>query len=454
MDNGRKLSYIGCVTVAEVSKYDLSGYVEFGKPTSKAFNDKRYVIQQYQGDHKDEYTVMEVDENGTKNGMAQLFKNGVLQMSWRMVNGKEEGKLTIYKNGVVDRMTTWESFEKDVIREVVNDESGKRLLVEKVKLSGVVTYRGEYDHATLKKSGWGIEYDENGLEKHVGYFEKDKLIHIKQAFMKAEEGEESGKMMMIEYAGDVKEDNVKNVLNRRPIYMGGYAFDKKKNEFIRSGVGYEINELSGICDRISEWDENGEKKTKDGSERVLFGGWYGEGESDQSIRVSVIDEKAKEWRKKREEEEERCYWNEELPICAGLNLTNTRGIEELIIGNDLYNDNCDDNSKMKVDLSEFKKLKRIEIGNQCFKHVREFVVDGLASLASVKIGEKCFRISYEERDDGVCRITNCPNLRQLEIGDHSFWDFKSFELSNLNSIQSIKFGEWCFGFADFSLKGE
>ena len=106
MDNGRKLSYIGCVTVAEVSKYDLSGYVEFGKPTSKAFNDKRYVIQQYQGDHKDEYTVMEVDENGTKNGMAQLFKNGVLQMSWRMVNGKREGKLTIYKNGVVDRMTT------------------------------------------------------------------------------------------------------------------------------------------------------------------------------------------------------------------------------------------------------------------------------------------------------------------------------------------------------------
>ena len=69
---------------------------------------------------------MEVDKNGMENGMGQLFKNGVLQMSWRMANGKEEGKLTIYKNGVVDRMTTWESFEKDVIREVVNDESGKR----------------------------------------------------------------------------------------------------------------------------------------------------------------------------------------------------------------------------------------------------------------------------------------------------------------------------------------
>ena len=94
------------------------------------------------------------------------------------------------------------------------------------------------------------------------------------------------------------------------------------------------------------------------------------------------------------------------------------------------------------------------IGHQCFQYVREFVIDGLESLESVKIGEKCFRIDNEERDDGICRITNCPNLRQLEIGDYSFQDFKSFELSNLNSLQSINFGEWCFEYADFSLKGE
>ena len=66
----------------------------------------------------------------------------------------------------------------------------------------------------------------------------------------------------------------------------------------------------------------------------------------------------------------------------------------------------------------------------------------------------CFRIDYGERDDGVCRITNCPNLRQLEIGSRSFYDFKSFELSNVNSLQSIKFGIRCFEYAeDLSLKG-
>ena len=102
----------------------------------------------------------------------------------------------------------------------------------------------------------------------------------------------------------------------------------------------------------------------------------------------------------------------------------------------------------------FLQLKSMTIGYQCFQHIRELMIDGLESLESVKIGGNCFRIDWKERDDGVCRITKCPNLRQLEIGDNSFEDLKSFEISNLNSIQSIKFGVWCFHFADFSLKGE
>ena len=104
----------------------------------------------------------------------------------------------------------------------------------------------------------------------------------------------------------------------------------------------------------------------------------------------------------------------------------------------------------------FNQLRSITIGNGCFQNVREFVLDGLEQLESVKIGERCFRISYEEeRDDGVCRISNCPNLRQLEIGNESFKDFNQFELSNVNSLQSIQFGDWCFYYADNCiLRGE
>ena len=113
--------------------------------------------------------------------------------------------------------------------------------------------------------------------------------------------------------------------------------------------------------------------------------------------------------------------------------------------------NCD---RITFPNNSFNQLKSITIGNECFQNVREFVIDGLKSLKSVKIGEKCFRISEQKRDDGLCRITNCPNLRRLEIGHESFVDFKSFELSNVNSLQSIKFGVRCFKYADFSLKGE
>ena len=110
--------------------------------------------------------------------------------------------------------------------------------------------------------------------------------------------------------------------------------------------------------------------------------------------------------------------------------------------------------KLILSTNSFNQLKSITIGSSCFQNIREFVIDGLESLEIVKISGNCFRISDEERDDGVCQITNCPNLHQLEIGYGSFEDFKSFEISNINSLQSIKFGECCFWYADFSLKGE
>ena len=131
-------------------------------------------------------------------------------------------------------------------------------------------------------------------------------------------------------------------------------------------------------------------------------------------------------------------------------------MEDFIISSKSFNDDnpTSNSSTLCMDLSEFKLLKRIEIGSWCFQHVREFVIDGLESLESVKIGEECFKIGNEKRADGICHITNC-NLCQLEIDYPSFCDFQSFKLSNVNSLQSIKFGDRCFFYAeDFSLKGE
>ena len=133
---------------------------------------------------------------------------------------------------------------------------------------------------------------------------------------------------------------------------------------------------------------------------------------------------------------------DEIIVIKKLQVRISKWTEEFVISNNNWKVSWYSSQSIPWEWKTFPRLKRIEIGNECFQQVHEFVIDGLPSLESVKIGHSCFRISGKERDDGVCRITNCPNLHQLEIDSRSFEDFKSFKLFNVNSIQSIKFGDW------------
>ena len=123
---------------------------------------------------------------------------------------------------------------------------------------------------------------------------------------------------------------------------------------------------------------------------------------------------------------------------------------EWVVGNGQYNEA----SRTQLKLRMLVRLKRIVIGNECFKKVRVFELDRLDELESVVIGQYSFRISDEERMDGSYRIVNCPKLKSIQIGDWSFADYHSFELNNLPSLQSIVLGDYCFNWApSFSLVG-
>ena len=275
-----------------LSKYNMDGYATRGKPMVKKDGGKYYSIQHYQGKHEGEFTVMEVDENGVENGQAQLFDRGILQLSWMMKSGKREGELTVYKKGVVDRVMRWDDLREAGkegddyrLRAIVNDESGKELLEEMIVGSGIVVYRGEFDGESRKREGFGIEQDEkSGLEKRSGYFKNGKLVHVCQEFRKVkDEDGNNTKMEMIEYGGEEDEDNVENLLDCSPIYIGDYAFDAKQFRFIRSGVGNVLNEYSGICEWIGKWDE-------EGSEVELNGGWYEKMKGERLLSNSLKDE--------------------------------------------------------------------------------------------------------------------------------------------------------------------
>ena len=94
------------------------------------------------------------------------------------------------------------------------------------------------------------------------------------------------------------------------------------------------------------------------------------------------------------------------------------------------------------------------IGDECFRNVRVFELNGLSELESVEIGRDSFRNGYDERSNGSCRIMNCPKLKSIQIGYHSFEDYHSFELNSLPSLQSIEMGKQSFCWApSFSLTG-
>ena len=144
-------------------------------------------------------------------------------------------------------------------------------------------------------------------------------------------------------------------------------------------------------------------------------------------------------------------------LMGGNELLVSMAVEEIVIANNSYNEETITTLHFT---SLFIRLKRIEIGSGCFNNVFDVGLYGLKSLESVKIDRDCFRLDDEDEDedededtyklheDASFRIVNCPNLRHLEIEWNSFYTYNQLELSNVNSLQTIKFGSICFGSAE------
>ena len=96
------------------------------------------------------------------------------------------------------------------------------------------------------------------------------------------------------------------------------------------------------------------------------------------------------------------------------------------------------------DLSAFKLLRSIEIGNKNMQYTKSFIIDRLIQLESLKIGGNSFtmnRNSHGYDESKSFHILNCDKLELIEIGQYSFSDYAGeFELKNLPSLKSIRIG--------------
>ena len=127
-----------------------------------------------------------------------------------------------------------------------------------------------------------------------------------------------------------------NVLNRHPMYEGGYVFDEKKREVLRQGYGCEIE--GGVAVREGVWERGELKESVE-----LFDGWYVKREGKEVF----------EWGLKAEDLKVEIHnWNEWESV--------SQRVTELVIPS-----NCCNEAEWSVfDASGLKWLKSIEIGDE------------------------------------------------------------------------------------------
>ena len=392
-------------------------------------------------------------KNGKVEGRCQLFNRGILSLAWMMKNGKRIGGITEYKNGKALQRENWDSIVgNDGDRRMIENSKEGLIMTIRSKRKGendeendgdddMVIYRGGFDEE-MNRDGYGIEYDmeNDGKEKIEGYWSKDKLIRMIREF-------DAENNQMIEYAENNDENGNDEILNRIPMYIGGYSVENGK--YVRHGLGYLIDEASGTAIRESEWEHGLEKE----GGIDLYEGWYVTGLS-ESIRSVLKNEKP-------------CEMKTELIVSvpakrieihnsSELNEMDVK-VTELVICSNCCND------LNVLDLNRFEWLESIEIGDYSFGSVKTFHMDGLNRLKTIKIGYKSFtQTKYGNDKSKSFHILNCESLESIQIGEWSFSDFAGdFELKNLPQLQSIQIGtigtigSWSYSFysSSFVIRG-
>ena len=117
---------------------------------------------------------------------------------------------------------------------------------------------------------------------------------------------------------------------------------------------------------------------------------------------------------------------------------------------------CNDEGLTELDLRGFVNLRELKVGDECFANVKEVKLIGLSELESVVIGEN----SFTKFKNGNCirpdpdrhfYLKNCPKLKSLKIGRHSFNDYKVIEIENVDALETIEMGDlngWSHPFYD------
>ena len=373
-----------------------------GHPEILTRNGIKYTAQRYQGDHKNEFLLR------SKKGDVLLYENNVLKQRWKETKkGVKSEEFIAYKNGRVDfRQRFQDIFEQQDYYRITNHKKGPYMDIWSMNTNRLI-YHGEYNER-YQRAGWGIEYDEESGDIVVeGVWNDGFMIEIIRLF-------KGDTMTELKRNGSASLDPTKRI----PIYVGGFRYDEDNETFVREGIGCLIDEKTGIATRECEW--------RDGEEVSginLNDGWYGlQGRYKPRLLPDI----------KQTVMETRDLYDLNLQVT---NLT--------------ISSNCCNDMGI-LDLNQFKRLRSINIGNNCFESVQTFQIDGLNQLKTIIIGIESFTCEKQagwnyikaNKKSKSFHILNCESLESIEIGEFSFSDFAGdFELKTLPKLRSIQIGK-------------
>ena len=106
----------------------------------------------------------------------------------------------------------------------------------------------------------------------------------------------------------------------------------------------------------------------------------------------------------------------------------------------------------ELDLTRFSQLKLLKVGRFSLPFVNELRLIGLKRLKSVVIRESCFTREKFSDPNRHFYLKNCPKLKSLKIGHHSFSDYKVCEIENVNALEMIEIGDHSFYYSSLELK--
>ena len=112
-------------------------------------------------------------------------------------------------------------------------------------------------------------------------------------------------------------------------------------------------------------------------------------------------------------------------------------IEELIVSDW----SCNGEEWRVLDLSFMPYLRLFEIGDECFKNVKEVKLIGLHVLERVVMRRFSFSESGKYDPNGHFCLKDCEQLKELKIDRFSFMDYSVCEIANLVSLEVIEMGE-------------